>query len=246
MSRTHEIHPTIQKQSEKADNAAVRVEKTYSAAFDLSGLDYCSVDKDYSLAFDYNGLQFWLYAHIGMPTDERLELEAALDDLEKRFGKSAREAFARRAAISNANSFAKRLSRMRLAQRREALKEYYAEGDSWAKVRGEEPTPAEFLAWLDIKFPDRRIIGLRYGDMEHLDHEAFLKLKNWRSSESQEVLAAVAKFGLPTKQESFDPETAVKDAPTSRQVRDAFLSGDPDAPVLERKRARAQYHAVRR
>lgn len=135
--------------------------------------------------------------------DKFLADEGVLEDVRPGIAADFRRIIAgAKSEVLQPSSFATRLSRMRLAQRREALKEYYAEGDSWAKVRGEEPTPAEFLTWLDIKFPDRHIIGLRYGDMEHLDHEAFLKLKNWRSSENQEILAAVARFGLPTKQEN--------------------------------------------
>jgi hypothetical protein len=146
--------------------------------------------------------------------------------------------------LQNDETFATRLARMKLKERREALKKHYSKFTPWVKARSDNPKPNEYLKWLDDNFLDRLDIGLLYGDMEHIDHEAFLKLKNWRASTNPEIMAAISKFGLPTKQGSYDPESAVKEAPTSREVRDAFLRGDPDAPILERKFARARYHTL--
>jgi hypothetical protein len=140
--------------------------------------------------------------------------------------------------------FAIRLARMNMKDRRKALKKHYSESEPWLKARGDDPKPEEYLEWLDTNFPDRRDVGLLYGDMQYIDREAFLKLKNWRASTDPKIMAAISQFGLPTKQGSYDPESALKEAPTSRQVRDAYLQGDPDAPKLERQLGRAKYHTL--
>jgi hypothetical protein len=133
------------------------------------------------------------------------------------------------------------LEAMTLKDRRAALIEHYGlvldkdgnyalpEEKKWANVRGENPTPEQFRAWLDAVFPDRQAIGMVLSDLKRLAPDAYGKLHTWANKKPAK--ATSDSFGLPSKRTSYDP------------TRDAIAP--TELKNLRRSLGRAQYHHAR-
>jgi hypothetical protein len=161
---------------------------------------------------------------------------------------------ARVEAQAATHPFAAALEVMTLKQRREALADHYAalheeqkaagaETKPWAEVRSDKPTPEEFRAWLDERYPDRRKIGLLLSDLKHLDLPAYQKVCLWASQGmAKETLEC---FDLPSKYTLFDP---VRDADAPKSMSEAYARaerGEDSLKNLDRARARAAHHRPR-
>ena len=197
------------------------------------------------------------------PDDATLKEE--LDYLEKKYGvEAAKKEYARRASsgvsaldpgmaarVQAIHSLAAELETMTLKQRQLALGAHYAAqheekkktGEkikTWEEARSDEPTPNEFVAWLDKTYPDRCAVGLMLSDMKHLDKPAYIKVIQWSQRKSKIPKATIDGFGLPRKKQLNDKLLATEGAPTGAQVFEAFERGDPRARVLHRRSAMAR------
>ena len=122
------------------------------------------------------------------------------------------------AAQAAKHPLAAALDAMTLKQRQHALKTYYAAlheeqeqagapTKPWAEARSDKPTQAQFLTWLDSRYPDRRAIGFLLSDLKHLDEPAYKKVDNWVGAGMTK--ATLESFALPSKITAYDP---VRDA----------------------------------
>jgi tetratricopeptide (TPR) repeat protein len=123
---------------------------------------------------------------------------------------------------------------------------HYASRASWAKIRSEEPTPAELRAWADQNFPDRREMILVISDLQHLDKEAYLKVMHWRrrliGNEKDRLLT---QLGFPSKQGKFS-KTLAAFAPAGAEMFDSLREGDPVKALKVAQRInRARRHVTR-
>jgi hypothetical protein len=178
---------------------------------------------------DMDGLHNYLKSR-GVPESLQPKLAAKLDAL------VTAEITGREAAPAAA------LEAMTLKDRRAALIEHYGllpdkdgnytlpEKKQWKNVRGENPTPEQFRAWLDAVFPDRQAIGMVLSDLKHLAPDAYGKLHTWANKKPAK--ATSESFGLPSKRTSYDP------ARDSNEV-----IARVEFKKLQRSLRRAQYHA---
>lgn len=136
--------------------------------------------------------------------------------------------------------FPVRLQRMLRKDREAALAEHYKDRETWERARKADSSPAGFLKWLDANFPDRRELEFDRGDLDRLDHLAFVRLKIWRRSPDKATQKAVSQFGIAGKQGVFDPASA----PTAREAFAAMRAGDPDALAIQRAANRARRYLI--
>jgi hypothetical protein len=143
-----------------------------------------------------------------------LQAGMAVAVLEKAAGSETTARSEHSALTPAAHPIAAVLEIMTLKERRAALEKHYAARKPWKEVRSANPTPAQFLAWLNDSFPDRREIGLVISDLRFLDPAAYKKLDNWSHMDSGVMKASIEAFDLPSKITRYEPERDAT-APTS-------------------------------
>jgi hypothetical protein len=150
--------------------------------------------------------------------------------------------------------FAEALEAMTLKDRRAALIQHYGllpdkkgkyalpEEKKWETVRGKNPAPEKFRAWLNEVFPDRREIGMVLSDLEHLDSRAYEKVMRWSDKNSKLDKAVIDGFDLPTRITKYDPERDAAAPKSWAEVHDRAASGEDSFENLKRSFERAAPH----
>jgi hypothetical protein len=152
--------------------------------------------------------------------------------------------------------FAEALEAMTLKDRRAALIQHYGllpdkkgkyalpEEKKWETVRGKNPAPEKFRAWLNEVFPDRREIGMVLSDLKHLSKSAYEKMMDWSGQDSNIPKAVIDTLGLPSKVVQYDP---VRDANAPKSLDEAALRalrGEDSFKNLRRALSRTQHHVI--
>ena len=133
---------------------------------------------------------------------------------------------------------AERLSAMSLADRKRTVAGRYPTRKRWAKVRPLEPTPADMIRWAETEFPDRHELGLLFGDLRHLDEEAYQKVQNWRRGKRDGTpFNMPPEFGFPQKREINDAIIEARAVPTLREASRSLRAGEPCAVIKYRLNA---------
>jgi hypothetical protein len=108
----------------------------------------------------------------------------------------------------------------------------------WAASRSGKPSPDQFRAWLDTRYPDRREIGLLLSDLQHLDKPAYQKVCWWASDGmAKETLQS---FDLPSKY-NYDPSRHANAPKSLAEVWARAEQGEAPARSLYNAYARASH-----
>jgi hypothetical protein len=187
-------------------------------------------------------------------SDSRLP-EVAANVHDYALAQAKREVAGHAAPVAAPAPFAEALEAMTLKDRRAALIQHYGllpdkdgkyalpEEKRWETVKGSNPKPEKFHAWLNKVFPDRREIRMVLSDLKYLDAPAYFKVMNWSDKNSKIEKAVIESFGLPTKKIKYDP---VRDANAPKSLNEVFARaerGEDSFRNLSRALSRAQYHA---
>lgn len=146
--------------------------------------------------------------------------------------------------LSPTKAFALALSELKGAARRRVLDRYYAvrKETTWAKAKGNDPSPKGFGKWLNKTFPGRDEIGMVLSDLKHLDEDAYDTMMRWSEKRSKVPREVIESFRLPSGRVSYDAERDASAPRTMAEVRERAATGEASIKDLTRAYSRASHY----